>query len=96
MRTLNLRQPQSPAISSGIMRSREASSACYDPILTSHLKMGCHRKEVRIIELRAEPWPEDGRRVRIHLEVTPFLERPNLEVPITDASSAGGVQHQYY
>lgn len=41
--------------------------------------------DVRILSLRAEPWPEDARRVRIHLEVTPFLERPNLEVTITDA-----------
>jgi hypothetical protein len=41
--------------------------------------------DVRILGLRAEPWPEDARRVRIHLDLTPFLERPDLEVNITDA-----------
>ena len=46
---------------------------------------GLPPQEVRIIDLRAEPWPEDRRRVRIRLEVTPFLERPNMEVIITDA-----------
>lgn len=40
--------------------------------------------EVRIKELSVEPWPEDGRRVRIQLDVTPFVERPNLEVVITN------------
>ncbi len=45
---------------------------------------GLPPQEVKIIDLRAEPWPEDQRRVRIHLEVTPFLERPNMEVIITD------------
>jgi hypothetical protein len=39
--------------------------------------------EVRIRELRAEPWP-DGRRVRILLELTPFQKRPNGEIQITD------------
>jgi len=45
---------------------------------------GLPPKEVRILELRGEPWAEDERRVRIHLETTPFLERPNIEVTITD------------
>lgn len=35
--------------------------------------------EVRIKELRAEPWP-DNRRVRIYLEITPFQKRPNGEI----------------
>jgi len=48
---------------------------------------GLPPNEVRFIELHTEPWPEDASRVRVHLEVTPFLERPNLEVLITDASS---------
>lgn len=39
--------------------------------------------EVRIKELRAEPWP-DNRRVRITLELTPFQKRPNGEVTITN------------
>jgi len=40
-------------------------------------------EEVRIIELRAEPW-SDGRRVGIYLEVDPFQKRPNAEIKITD------------
>lgn len=46
---------------------------------------GLPPQEVRILSLRAEPWPEHARRVRIHLDITPFIERPNLEVIITDA-----------
>lgn len=41
-------------------------------------------QEVRILELRAEPWPDHSRRVRIHLQLTPFLERPDLEVIISE------------
>lgn len=39
--------------------------------------------EVNIRELRAEPYP-DGRRVRIILEITPFQQRPNCEIIVTD------------
>jgi hypothetical protein len=39
--------------------------------------------EVRITELRIEPWP-DGRRIRVHLTLTPFLEDPSLEVILAD------------
>jgi len=37
--------------------------------------------EVRITELRAEPWP-DGQRIRVLLTLTPFRERPNLSAAI--------------
>jgi hypothetical protein len=37
--------------------------------------------EVRIRRFEAAPWP-DNRRVRISLEITPFLKRPNGEVEI--------------
>ncbi len=40
--------------------------------------------KVRIIELRAEPLP-DGRRVRVFLELTPFLNRPDGEISIFDS-----------
>jgi hypothetical protein len=40
--------------------------------------------EVRIKELRAEPWP-DNRRVRVYLEVTPFQARPSGEIILLDA-----------
>lgn len=40
--------------------------------------------EVKIVELRAEPWP-DKQRIRVHLEITPFLKRPNGEISLIDA-----------
>lgn len=39
--------------------------------------------QVRITGLRAEPWP-DGQRIRVLLDLTPFLERPNLTAIIAD------------
>ncbi len=45
---------------------------------------GLPPQEVRIQALRAETWPDESRRVRVHLDVTPFLERPNIEVTITN------------
>lgn len=40
--------------------------------------------EVRIRELRAEPWP-DGRRVRVTLEVDAFQKRPSADLVIQDS-----------
>ena len=40
--------------------------------------------EVKIVKLRAEPWP-DNQRIKVHLEITPFLKRPNGEISLTDA-----------
>ncbi len=39
---------------------------------------------VRIESLNARVYP-DGRRVRLEVKITPFLERPNLEFKITNA-----------
>ncbi len=39
--------------------------------------------EVRFEDITAEPYP-DGRRVRVNLHITPFLERPYIELEITD------------
>lgn len=39
--------------------------------------------EVRIKDLRAEPWP-DGQRVRVFLEITPFQKRPSGEIAIVN------------
>ena len=39
--------------------------------------------EVRFTELRVEPWP-DGRRLRVHVTLTPFQQKPNLEASIKD------------
>lgn len=38
--------------------------------------------EVRINDLHVEPWP-DGRRIRVHVDLTPFQKRPNLQARIT-------------
>jgi hypothetical protein len=35
-------------------------------------------------ELRVEPWP-DGHRVRVHVTLSPFTVRPNLEAAIFNA-----------
>jgi len=40
-------------------------------------------EDVRILELKAEPYP-DGRRVRVSLALTPFLKQPNGDLLITD------------
>ncbi len=39
---------------------------------------------VKIESLAARVYP-DGRRVRLDIQLTPFLERPNLEFSITDS-----------
>ena len=39
-------------------------------------------EEVRLRELRAEPWP-DVLRVKVFLELTPFQKRPSAEVILT-------------
>ena len=41
--------------------------------------------EVRIRNLRADPWP-DGKRVRIYLEVDPFQQRPNADITIHNSA----------
>jgi hypothetical protein len=40
-------------------------------------------KEVRIRDFEIEPYP-DGKRVRLTLELTPFLKPPSSEIFITD------------
>ena len=42
-------------------------------------------KDVRFIEARIEPWP-DGRRIRVHLTLTPFSQRPNLFALVHDTA----------
>jgi len=43
------------------------------------------RAEVRIEALNAAPYP-DGQRVKVAVRVTPFRERPNLEIALYDAA----------
>ena len=40
-------------------------------------------EETRILSLTAEPY-EDGRRVRVNIEMSPFEKRPHLEFTLTD------------
>ncbi|MDH5508120.1 MAG: hypothetical protein OEZ02_12935 [Anaerolineae bacterium] len=40
-------------------------------------------EEIRVRSLEARPWP-DGRRVEVRMAITPFKERPNLEVQIVN------------
>jgi len=45
------------------------------------------RDQVRIREVRASPYP-DGRRVRLDIRLTPFQERPSLQIEVFNASGA--------
>lgn len=47
---------------------------------------GLPPEEVRILDLRAEPYPQDGRRIRVHLDLTPFEEKPDLQLALTTTS----------
>jgi len=40
-------------------------------------------EDVRIRSLRVEPWPE-GARVKIFIELTPFQQKPNLDLTVLD------------
>jgi len=42
-------------------------------------------EETRILSLTAEPY-EDGQRVRVNIEMSPFEKRPHLEVNLTDTN----------
>ena len=39
----------------------------------------------RLLELKAQPYP-DGRRLRVALELTPFQQRPDIELTLKDSS----------
>jgi len=41
-------------------------------------------EETEILSLNAEPY-EDGRRVRVNIEMSPFEKRPFLDVTLTDS-----------
>jgi len=40
--------------------------------------------ETKITSLAAQPYP-DGRRLRVNLEITPYQQRPNIEIILKDA-----------
>jgi hypothetical protein len=41
-------------------------------------------ESIQLLDFRAQPYP-DGYRIHINLELTPFLQRPNLEIVLTDS-----------
>lgn len=43
-------------------------------------------EETKILSLAAEPY-QDGRRVRVNIEMSPFEKRPNLEFTLTDSEN---------
>ena len=43
-------------------------------------------EETRITSLTATPYP-DGYRLRVNIEITPFQQRPHLEVVLNDANN---------
>ncbi len=44
-------------------------------------------EETRIRELLVEPYP-DGRRIKLTIELTPFQERPNMDIEVEDPQGA--------
>jgi hypothetical protein len=42
--------------------------------------------QVRFLDVKVEPWP-DGLRVKVLIELTPFLKPPSLEVKIENSQS---------
>jgi hypothetical protein len=55
----------------------------HDPFAFSPPEGALQPSEVRFNELRVEQWP-DGQRVRVHVGITPFQQRPDLEATIYD------------
>ena len=53
----------------------------HDPFLFTPSEDALPPSEVRFSELRVEQWP-DGQRVRVHIGITPFQQRPDLEATI--------------
>jgi hypothetical protein len=53
--------------------------------LDEPIEYGRPPQEMRFVDLQVEPWKENPRRVRVHLEVTPFQNRPNLTILIHEA-----------
>ena len=43
-------------------------------------------EETKILSLTAEPY-EDGRRIRVNIEISPFEKRPHLEFVLTDTEN---------
>lgn len=50
---------------------------------SDHLPKASH--EVKVEDVSAEPYP-DGRRVRVMVRVTAFLEQPNLTISASDSA----------
>jgi hypothetical protein len=55
------------------------------PHLPRKSEDGLPPADVRFVDLHVEPWP-DGRRIRIHFEMTPFQQPPSFEAWIADTA----------
>jgi|SRR5688572_18624667 hypothetical protein len=42
------------------------------------------RAEVRFVDIAVRPYP-DGRRMKLHFSLTPFRERPSVDMAVTNA-----------
>ncbi len=43
------------------------------------------RAEVRFVNINMQPYP-DGRRMKLHFSLTPFEERPSVDMTVTNAA----------
>src|ERR1035437_1541322 len=57
----------------------------HNPFAFSPAEGALPPSEVRFSELRVGQWP-DGQRVRVHVGITPFQQRPDLEATIFDTN----------
>jgi hypothetical protein len=48
-----------------------------------HFPIFISSTDYNLLDLRAEPYP-DGKRVRVSLELTPFQQRPYIELALSD------------
>ncbi|MBT3322637.1 MAG: hypothetical protein HN392_10175 [Anaerolineae bacterium] len=65
----------------------DPNKAFFFPDLDEINKERTPPEETRILELSAKPYP-DARRVRVELEMSPFLVRPHLDLIILDPQGA--------
>ena len=45
------------------------------------------RAEVRLADVTVKPYP-DGRRMKLHFSLTPFLERPSVDMAVTNPAGS--------
>lgn len=60
-------------------------NGCMDFFFTDGTIEHLHPADTRLLGLQADPFP-DGKRLRIALDLTPFHQKPYLELILTDSS----------